>query len=73
MAIHSRVPAEVSRVDKEDAGPGHRGRVGLAHVADLKHEAHGGVQGDTLVAGQRQHLRGEGEGRPLGQLTCKVL
>lgn len=52
----SRVPPQVSRVDEEDASSRHSGRRGSTQVLDLKHQAHGGVQWNTLVTGQRQHL-----------------
>lgn len=64
----SRVPSEVRGVDVEDAGSGDGGRGGRPQVADLEHQPHGAVQGDALVAGQREHLAtGRGTGhRPDG-------
>lgn len=38
-------------------GSGDRGRRGRAQMTDLEHKPHGGVQGDPLITGQRQHLQ----------------
>lgn len=57
FSLDLRIPSEVAGVDKQDAGPGDGGRVGLLDIANLKHEPHGGVEGHTLVAGQGQDLK----------------
>ena len=51
-----RVPAEIFRVDIEDAGPGHGGRGGGLQTRDLEEEPHVGRQSDPLVAGQGEDL-----------------
>ena len=51
-----RVPAEILRVDVEDAGPGHGGRGGRPQVGDLEEKPHVAGQGDPLVAGQGEDL-----------------
>lgn len=56
MKASSRVPAQVCRVDVENAGSGDGGRGGRPQVADLEHQPHGAVQGDSLVAGQGEDL-----------------
>ena len=53
---HSRVPAQVGRIGKEDAGPRHGGWGGRLQVSDLEHQPHGGGEGHTLVTGQGKHL-----------------
>ena len=54
--IYVRIPAQVRRVSKEDACPGHCGRRGSLQMTDLKHEPHGRSEGHTLVACKSQHL-----------------
>ena len=51
-----RVPAEIFRVDIEDAGPGHGGRGGGPQVGDLEDQSHVGSYSDPLIAGQGQDL-----------------
>lgn len=57
---NSRVPAQIGRVDVENAGSGDGGRRGGPQVADLEQQPHGAVQGDPLVAGQGEDLAREG-------------
>lgn len=53
---YSRVPPQISRVDVEYAGPRDGGWGGCPQVADLKHQPHGAIQGNSLVAGQGEDL-----------------
>ena len=50
------IPTQVSRVDVQDAGPGHGGWRGRTQVGDLEDEPHFGGQRDSLVASQGQDL-----------------
>ena len=58
IETNSRVPSQIGGVDEQNSGSGHRGGSSGFQVRDLEKESHGRVEGDTLVGGEGQHLKG---------------
>lgn len=50
------MPAQVVRIDVQDASAGHGGGRGVFQVADLKEKPHGGRERDAFIIGQSKNL-----------------